>query len=231
MDREEEVRLLVVGDGGAVVERELRRRCRASARCGRTARGAASPRAASRSPAYVLLLQSAGADRARLVAAVARVDDDGQRRRRGRRGRGFLDGGRAGGLAARPRRRGGPATSAGRRAPRARSRETRSRRCLPRNERRRRADRRTSSPGTAGRSSSPGSAPGSPCPKADVAVFAAAERRSTTCVVGATCTTATSIESGGGPAAVSVHVFFAASQTPVAPASGKRIFSRKSGGP
>ena len=33
-----------------------------------------------------------------------------------------------------------------------------------------------------------------------VAVFAAAERRKTTCVVGATCTTAISIESGGGPA-------------------------------
>jgi len=63
-----------------------------------------------------------------------------------------------------------------------------------------------------------------------VAVFAAAERRNTTCVVGATCTTAISIESGGGPAGTSVQVFFAASQVPAAPPSGKRTFSKKSSG-
>ena len=44
-----------------------------------------------------------------------------------------------------------------------------------------------------------------------VAVFAAPESRSTTWVVGATWTTATSIESGGGPAAVSVQTRLAAS--------------------
>ena len=69
-----------------------------------------------------------------------------------------------------------------------------------------------------------------PFSESAVAVFAAAERRSTTCVVGATCTTATSIVSGGGPAGVSVQVFFAASHAPAAPASGKRTFSKKSAG-
>ncbi len=63
-----------------------------------------------------------------------------------------------------------------------------------------------------------------------VAVFAAAERRNTTWVVGATWTTAISIDRGGGPAGTSVQVFFAASQAPAAPPSGKRIFSKKSGG-
>jgi hypothetical protein len=63
-----------------------------------------------------------------------------------------------------------------------------------------------------------------------VAVFAAADNRRTTCVAGGTWTTETSTEMGGGPAGVSVQVRLAASHAPVAPASGNRIFSRKSAG-
>ena len=64
----------------------------------------------------------------------------------------------------------------------------------------------------------------------EVAVFAPPDRRRTTWVVGATCTTATSIESGGGPAGISVQTRRPGSQVPAAPASGKRTFSRKSAG-
>jgi len=57
---------------------------------------------------------------------------------------------------------------------------------------------------------------------------AADDSRRTTCVVGATWTTATSTEIGGGPAAVSVQVLRPESHPPAAPASGKRILSKKS---
>ena len=63
-----------------------------------------------------------------------------------------------------------------------------------------------------------------------VVVLTGADRRRTTWVVGATWTTATSTVTGRGPAGESVHVRRAGSQTPAAPATGKRIFSKKSAG-